>query len=700
MSYDRVLPKPPTLHYDPTRRDLPTRTSTPVEHQIMTDKFSKIVADESAPRSTGLESRALVAALAEKSTLIEVPSTILASPIARKRTSSLITSEAFRQERAASSSSSKSTSSKESNSIQFCLCQPDPKIPRPRNAFILFRQHFQASVVAQNPGLANPEISKIIGEKWRTLPQDSKQDWKNLAEEEKARHQQQYPDYRYQPRRYGRNSGNVTPTSSGISNNPTGASVCNRCGGRVMNPPSTPNTPFTPNSTSSTASSCQSSQAIPRSFRGRRLGDDNRLPSPVQVPGSMDRRIVAQMRDQAMPPCPDIKRRRYNGNGIYVPVRHDQSPDTPYAYSPRRTSLPRPEILHPRGPGPYQTAAAPPGRAYRLAPGHQQSSHDPSLTLPPLQTMSLSQQNQSTVEAMVMNIPHLNKIKVLARVSPPTTLSKSTDSPARGALVAVEGQDPESVKFMIQHLQALLSKDEKHQVRVFEGPDPSKLQSSGRSGDRDATVQYLEYLATISAWHKISGEILTFINGSPAPSPRLQHAGLEEPGSGISPKSIVPKTAQLRISSPDASSAGAPSPLPTPTSASTSAPSASSAPTSTSTTSPFELPFRIALVPRYQLTTADTHACAAPIKDSYAPIDHWQWMATLWRGCAGPDVTIYIRDCEKEELEKYGGNPVEIRLDEARALVVRRVAEAGLGIGIEEKALRRVGFEVEEFLRK
>jgi HMG (high mobility group) box len=36
-------------------------------------------------------------------------------------------------------------------------------------------------VVAQNPGLANPEISKIIGEQWRALPAETKEEWKALA---------------------------------------------------------------------------------------------------------------------------------------------------------------------------------------------------------------------------------------------------------------------------------------------------------------------------------------------------------------------------------------------------------------------------------------------------------------------------------------------------------------------------------------
>lgn len=36
--------------------------------------------------------------------------------------------------------------------------------------------------MAQHPGLANPDISKIIGEQWRKLPQESKDEWKALAE--------------------------------------------------------------------------------------------------------------------------------------------------------------------------------------------------------------------------------------------------------------------------------------------------------------------------------------------------------------------------------------------------------------------------------------------------------------------------------------------------------------------------------------
>lgn len=49
-------------------------------------------------------------------------------------------------------------------------------------AFMLYRQHFQGAVVLRHPGLANPEISKIIGRQWREEEQEVKDTWDALAE--------------------------------------------------------------------------------------------------------------------------------------------------------------------------------------------------------------------------------------------------------------------------------------------------------------------------------------------------------------------------------------------------------------------------------------------------------------------------------------------------------------------------------------
>ena len=49
-------------------------------------------------------------------------------------------------------------------------------------AFILYRQHCQATVVAQNPNLGNSVISKIIGQRWQDLPDGIRSEWRALAE--------------------------------------------------------------------------------------------------------------------------------------------------------------------------------------------------------------------------------------------------------------------------------------------------------------------------------------------------------------------------------------------------------------------------------------------------------------------------------------------------------------------------------------
>ncbi|GMF63291.1 unnamed protein product [[Candida] boidinii] len=84
-----------------------------------------------------------------------------------------------------------------------CTCkQEGNRIPRPRNAFILFRQkHHQALLEEGNVIRTNLDVSKELGRRWRELPQDQKDYWNKKAEEEKKRHAEKYPGYKYTPRR-------------------------------------------------------------------------------------------------------------------------------------------------------------------------------------------------------------------------------------------------------------------------------------------------------------------------------------------------------------------------------------------------------------------------------------------------------------------------------------------------------------------
>jgi HMG box factor len=304
-----------------------------------------------------------------------------------------------------------------------------------------------------------------------------------------------------------------------------------------------------------------------------------------------------------------------------------------------------------------------------------------------------------------MTIPFLNKIKLLSKISPPLVPS-FRENASRGPVIAVDGQDPDLVRTAVEYLQRLLQKEDKCRVRVFEGPDVQAPRSSDGGPMGDATVDYLN---TISAWHRISDDIIGFVKSIAPQSPGTdtrtntntnadsttdQDRRISPDGSA-SPRAIIPKTATLNIHSPESSSADSETSITTPsTTTSTLAhgPIHTPAPSTSTTTTPTPVP--VALVPRYQLTTADTFACNVPIHDSYAPLDHWQWMASLWRACVGPDITVYVRECSREEVERVGA--VEIRLGDFRTVVLRK----GFGgpEGVEEKVLRRMGFEIEDYL--
>ena len=170
----------------------------------------------------------------------------------------------------------------------------------------------------------------------------------------------------------------------------------------------------------------------------------------------------------------------------------------------------------------------------------------------------------------------------------------------------------------------------------------------------------------------------------------------------------------------------------------------------------------IALVPRFELTTVDTWSTLMPISDGFSPAAHWEWFARLWRGIVGPDLTIVIQGLDDEravggaartrndspapsfgdardQRSNAGAMPpgprsgVKNRLCDYRTMIVRTgLVSSTLSLSPEaaadadtdgkttnatssaledpaqqardmknwEKAKRRVGFEVEEFLRR
>ncbi|KAF9234722.1 hypothetical protein BU15DRAFT_78731 [Melanogaster broomeanus] len=73
-------------------------------------------------------------------------------------------------------------------------------IPRPPNAFMLFRADFvRQKHVPGSIETNHGSLSKIIGNCWRALPLEEKRIWEIRAKQEKEAHTKRYPGYRFRP---------------------------------------------------------------------------------------------------------------------------------------------------------------------------------------------------------------------------------------------------------------------------------------------------------------------------------------------------------------------------------------------------------------------------------------------------------------------------------------------------------------------
>ncbi|WVR09390.1 hypothetical protein IAU60_006457 [Kwoniella sp. DSM 27419] len=73
-------------------------------------------------------------------------------------------------------------------------------IPRPRNAFILFRKHVvDSKLIPPSVEVRHQNVSIITAKMWSEAPAEQKAHFNELARIEKEEHMKKYPGYRYQP---------------------------------------------------------------------------------------------------------------------------------------------------------------------------------------------------------------------------------------------------------------------------------------------------------------------------------------------------------------------------------------------------------------------------------------------------------------------------------------------------------------------
>ncbi|TWU78744.1 hypothetical protein ED733_006594 [Metarhizium rileyi] len=597
-----------------------------------------------------------------------------------------------------------------------CLCTPAPKIPRPRNAFILYRQHHQSQVTAENPKLSNPEISKIIGDKWKHESEDVKDNWKKLAEEEKQRHQHQYPNYRYQPRRSTKNQSNWTSTS------PTDESGrCPKCHGRSI---STPRTPSTPYSTSPAGNFALPSQNQPglrhldTAALSRRSSFEQSptsgLPFPRQLPPFRDV-------DKSEPTSPEIKRRRANGTGGYHAIvgttgayttrappplefgrtppegnvgamRHYVGTTLPdLASFPRSQSGPMPPPLRPQGPSTWPLDKETLNRRH--------SGFDESLRLPPLQAsippspsrspalegkqvyipstrLNVSPTKESAPiirERIVVKEPNLcQKLRLLSTFTRPLP-PEGRHGPhcnKRGAFIAIEGNISQSLlnevglvieKALVAGGDVALktwSSESEVLERGFRKAKAARAAEAYRENDGDDVERLLShYFETILSWRQKSKQIAYHVTGGRVGGYiQDQHHDKDS------------KVAQAR-------STEACTP-----------PDDERNPTIAPKTP-------VALVKGgFSLTISDRYASAIANSDEYSPLDHWQWTASLWRGTASPDLVVHVQESQDD-----ASRPSVVDVSRNMGLMSVRVLA---GKSLDEEMERRMAFEVMEWMRE
>jgi hypothetical protein len=269
-------------------------------------------------------------------------------------------------------------------------------------------------------------------------------------------------------------------------------------------------------------------------------------------------------------------------------------------------------------------------------------------------------QSPRSVEEVLMNFPYQNKIKLLGRISLPYK-ENAVPNPARclrGAIIAVEGDDVAAVKELSQWLNDRLGKDSdtKYRPRITESP----------KAPNDENVTFEDYLDLIKDWHGKSKEMIEYIT-----IPAIAPTSSQDSASADKDTDKEDADANRKDSA---------------TSSESSAQEATSS-VSTITDGPDVKP--VIILPTFQLAASVAYASRIPIQDAYSCTDHWQWMATLWRGTVGPDLTIYVKTNEKDA----GATKPEMD-DAVRCLTIGKEKDGKF----TDADLRRVGFEVSEFI--
>ncbi|KAI8449560.1 high mobility group box domain-containing protein [Phakopsora pachyrhizi] len=74
--------------------------------------------------------------------------------------------------------------------------EKDPNAPkRPLSAYMYFSQDWRERIKAENPEVSFGEIGRLLGQKWKSLSDEEKKPYEDMAGRDKKRHEAEKAEY-------------------------------------------------------------------------------------------------------------------------------------------------------------------------------------------------------------------------------------------------------------------------------------------------------------------------------------------------------------------------------------------------------------------------------------------------------------------------------------------------------------------------